>query len=143
MTRSPSRGPDVLPPVSTLGDIESRMGLPSVESLLAERDTLVQQIATLRAKHGPFGTFEALRKIELATIASSLRARALSEVRKITEAAIDEAAHADERYVRFMAEATQEKAEWAVQENRIVGIGETINRGNVIGRYLAAELHLS
>jgi hypothetical protein len=39
--------------------------------------------------------------------------------------------------------ATQEKAEWIVLENRITGINDTIQRGNVIGRYLAAELHLA
>lgn len=126
-----------------MGDIESRVGIPSIESLLVERDTLVKQVATLRAKHGPFGTFDALRKVELATIASSLRARALSEGRKITEAGIDEAAHADERYVRFITEATEEKAEWAVQENRISGIGDLIRRGDVIGRYLSQEIGLS
>ena len=60
----------------------------------------------------------------------------------MTEAAIDEAAHADSRYVAFVAQATQEKAEWAVLENRVQGINDTIQRANAVARYLTAEAHL-
>ena len=84
------RGPDVVPPVSTMGEIESRMGLPPLEALLAERDTLVKQVAILRATHGPFGTYEALRKMQLASIGAILRAKAVEAGVRITEAAIDE-----------------------------------------------------
>lgn len=129
-------------PRSPFGEIEARMGIPSIESLLAERDDLVKQVAPLRAKHGPFGTYDALRKVELSTIASVLRAQAVADGRKMTEAGIDEAAHADDRYIAFITLATQEKAEWAILENTITGITDAIQRGNVIARYLAAEAHL-
>lgn len=129
--------------VTALGEIEARMGIPSIEQLLAERDDLVKQVAPLRARHGPFGTYDALRKVELSTIASALRAQAVADGRKMTEAAIDEAAHADSRYVAFITQATQEKAEWAVQENAIQGINDAINRGNVVGRFLSQEVGLS
>lgn len=119
------------------------MGVPPLESLLAERDELVKQVAPLRAKHGPFGTFDALRKVELATIAASVRARAVEQEKKVTEAAIDEAAHASARYAGFIAQATNEKANWAELENKIAGINDTINRGQAIARYLAAEVSLS
>lgn len=135
--------PDVLPPVSTIGEIESRMGLPTLESLLAERDTLVKQVAILRATHGPFGTYEAMRKMQLASIGAILRAKAAEAGVKITEAAIEEGSHSHRDYLTFVTRATQEKAEWIVAENRITGINDTIQRGNVIGRYLAAELHLA
>lgn len=128
--------------VSTLGEMEQKMGLPPIEVLLADRDELVKQVAPLRAKHGPFGTYNDLRKIELATIAAALRARALADERKMTEAAIDEAAHSDGRYIEFVTTATSEKAEWAILENRIEGINDTILRANAIARYLAAEAHL-
>jgi hypothetical protein len=131
--------------MTPFGEIESRMGLPPIEELLAERDELVKHVAPLRAKHGPFGTWDALRKVELATIAASLRARAVAEEppRKMTEAAIDEAAHSDGRYAAFIAAGTQEKADWAVQENAIQGIADTINRGQAVARYLAAEVPLT
>lgn len=127
---------------STLGEMEQRLGLPPIEVLLAERDELVKQVAPLRAKHGPFGTFDALRKIELATLSALHRAKAVQDERKVTEAALDELAHSDGRYAQFIADGTREKAELAILENRIIGIGDTIQRGNVVGRYLAAEAHL-
>lgn len=126
-----------------LGDIEARMGLMPIEELLAERDELVRQVAPLRARHGPFGTFEALRKVELSTVAATLRAQAVAENRKMTEAAIDEGAHADSRYIAFVTVATSEKAEWAILENSIQGINDTINRGQAVAKYLAAEVTLS
>ena len=60
----------------------------------------------------------------------------------MTESAIEQAAHADPRYMEFITHATREKAEWAIAENRITGIGDTILRANAIARYLAAEAHL-
>lgn len=137
------RGPDALPPVSTIGEIESRMGLPTIESLLAERDMVVRDVATLRAMHGPFGTYEALRKIELARIGTVVRAKAVDAGTKITEAAIEEASHSHRDYFSFVTRATAEKAEWFVLENRIQGINDTINRGQAVARYLAAEVSLS
>lgn len=133
----------MLPPVSTLGEIESRVGIPSIESLLAERDTLVKEVAPLRAKHGPFGTYDALRKVQLATIGAAIRAQAVLDERKITEAAIDEASHSDPAYVDWITQATREKTEWVLVENTIQGIGELIRRGDAIARYLTAEVGLS
>lgn len=124
-------------------DIETRMGLVPIDELLAERDALVERVKELRAKHGPYGTFESLRKIELASIAQSIRAKAVGAEKKLTEAAIDDAAHADSRYIAFIAQATSERAEWAVLENRIQGIDDTINRGQAIARYLSAEVTLA
>ena len=135
-------GSDQFPVVTSLGEIEARMGLPSLESLLAERDTLVQQVASLRARHGPFGTYQDLRKIELARVAATIRAKAVEAGAKITEAAIEEAAHSHSDYIAFVTDATNEKAGWIVRENRIQGIQDTIQRANVIGRFLAAEAHL-
>lgn len=128
---------------TALGEIEARMGIPSIESLLAERDELVQQVAPLRAKHGPFGTYDALRKVELSTIASALRAQAVADGRKMTEASIEEAAHSDSRYVTFVTIATQEKTEWATLENRITGVADTIRRGEAIAYYLSSEARLA
>lgn len=123
-------------------EIQDRMGIDPLEELLSERDALVKQVAPLRARHGSFGTFDALRKVELATIAASLRAQAVLDGRKVTEAGLDEAAHADPRYIQFVTTATLEKAEWAILENRIQGVNDTINRGNVVGRFLAQEAGL-
>lgn len=129
--------------VTGLAEIESRMGIPPLEGLLAERDELVTKAAGLRAKHGPFGSFDALRKIEWCKIATLLRAEALTTGTKMTESALEQAAHADPRYIDFVVQATQEKADWAVAENRINSIADTILRANAIARYLSSEVMLT
>lgn len=118
------------------------MGLQPLEELLAERDVLVKKVSILRAKHGAFGTYDALRKIELAQIAQIIRAQAVMEPRKMTAAEIDDAAHSDGRYITFVTQATTERAQWAILENQIQGIADTIMRGQAVARFIAAEAHL-
>jgi hypothetical protein len=138
-----SQAPDAVVMVTPFGEIQERMGIPSIEALLAERDTLVRQVASLRAVHGSFGTYDAYRKIELASIAQIIRAEAAGKGTKVTEAFIEEAAHASGRYLDFVTKATQEKAQLAELENRIQGINDTVNRGQAVAKYLAAEVSLA
>lgn len=124
-------------------DVQDRMGISSIEELLAERDILVREVAYLRSRHGPGGVYTDLRKIKLALIAAKIRAEVLRDGKKITDGTVDDLAHADPAYIAFVAQATDEKADWAIKENQIDGITETINRGQVVGRFLAMELGLS
>lgn len=125
-----------------MADVEVRIGIQPVEELLAERDALVKKVAPLRARYAAFGTFEALRKIELASVAESIRARARANGKKLTEDAIKDAAHADARYVKFVTEATSQRAKWAELEDLIQGVNDTINRGQAVARFVSAEVHL-
>lgn len=127
---------------SPFGEIEARIGLMPLEELLAERDALVREVAPLRARHGAFGTYGDLRKIELAKVAAVLRATAAAETRKVTEAALEEASHAAPSYIDFVTAATNEKARYFELENRIQGIEDTIQRANAVARYLASEARL-
>lgn len=124
-------------------ELEARIGIEPLESLLAERHELVQHVADLRARHGPFGTWGDLRKTELATIAQSLRARALKDNVKMTEAALTDAAHADARYIEFITEATKERARLTIAEDRIQAINERILRDNALAKFVTAEAHLA
>ncbi len=126
-----------------LADIEDRMGLPSIDKLLAERADLIKRVAPLRARHGNGGTYGDLRKIELSQIAAALRAKAVAASTKLTEAAIDEAAHADDRYVKYVTQATTERVDFIEIEDQIQAINDQINRGQAIARYLSAELALT
>lgn len=130
-------------PNQALAEIESRMGIEPLDALHAERAKIVKQAAELRAKHGPFGTYDALRKLEWSRIATIIRAQAVLDQVKMTEAAIEQAAHADSRYIDFITNATLEKAQLSILEDRIQAIGDVILRANAIARYLAAEAHLS
>lgn len=124
------------------GDVESRMGIEPIAKLLARRDQLVSEVSRLRARHGPFGTWDNERKVILATAAAVIRARAAADGKKITEAQIEFEAHTAEIYVTFLTESLSEKATWIELENRVQNIADLINRGQAIARYLSAELGL-
>lgn len=123
-------------------DVEEKLGVIAVEELLAERDDLVKAAAPLRARHGPGGSYADERKVLLATIAQGLRATAVADGVKLTESACDDASHASEQYAAWITQATNEKAEWMIAENRILSIGDTIRRGDAVIRYLSQELGL-
>jgi len=124
------------------GDIETRMGIEPIAELLAQRDALIAKVSRLRARHGPFGTWDAERKVCLSIAAAVIRAKAAAEPRKITEAQIEQESYGAESYVTFLTESLSEKARCIELENKIQNIADLINRGQCIGRYLAAELGL-
>lgn len=125
------------------GEIEARCGLIPLEELLSERDELVSQVARLRAVHGPFGTYDALRKIELAKVAAMIRAQSVLEGKRVTESYLEESSHCHDAYVAWVTTMTTEKADYIILENRIAGINDTIMRGNVVGRFVSQEIGLT
>lgn len=122
---------------------EEQLGVRPIEELLAERDRLVEQVATLRARYGGWGTFDHLRKIELARIAGLIRAQAVRDkLPKMTAAEIDDGAHSHPDYRDFITTATVERAEWAKLESRIEAIDATIQRANAVIRFMTSEARL-
>ena len=132
----------VMTPRTPMGDMESKLGIQPIEELLAERAVLVKRVADLRARYGSGGTWDALRKTQLCQIAALIRAEAVRDSRKMTEAQLDQEAHADPRYVGAITQATKDRVEWAILEDQIQGVNETINRGQVVARFAVAEMHL-
>src|SRR5436190_10467011 len=128
--------PDAVIARTSMAELEAKMGIPPLEGLLAERDELVAQVARLRARHGPFGTWDSERKIALEQAAAIIRAQSALEQRKVTESAIAEGSHTAPSYVDFVAMSVSEKADWIILENRIQGIEDTLLRANAIARYL-------
>jgi chorismate mutase len=133
----------VTTPRTPMGDAEARLGIQPIEELLAERAHLVKQVADLRARFGPGGTWDALRKVEVSRIKAVIIAEAAREKIKVRVEDMDVLAHADARYVSFVTMATQERGRWAILEDQIAGITETINRGQVVARFATAEVHLA
>lgn len=129
-------------PLTDMGDVEQRMGLLAVETLLSERDALVKQAAMLAARHGS-ALWDAERKAFVSRIVEKLRGEAALKERKVTEAGLETAAYGSLDYADYLAQALTEKAEWFMLQNRIEGITATLNRGQVVARYLSAELHLT
>lgn len=139
----PAVSRNIRPAVTPTAEVETRMGLQPIEELLAEREVLVKKVADLRARHGSFGTYGDLRKIKLATIAQLVRAKAVKDGEgKLTAAEVDDRAHCHPAYVDFVIQSTKERAEWAVLENQIQGIDETIMRGQAVARFVSNETRL-
>ena len=118
--------------------VEVALGVKPLSELLDEREHLIGKIATLRAKYGAFGTFDHERKILLAKLKTTLRAAVLDNKAKLTDAAVDEKAHAEPEYVDFIIAATRDRAEWIKLEAQVEAIDYTINRGQAVLR-LARE----
>lgn len=135
--------PDPVTVRAPMREVEARLGIDPIDRLLAERSRLVDQVAVLRARYGGWGTFDHLRKIELARIAGLVRAQAVRDkMPKMTAAEIDDAAHSHPDYRDFITVATTERAEWAKVEAKIEGIDATIQRANAVVRFMTSEARL-
>ena len=133
-----------VPPRTPMQDIQDRLGIPSVESLLAERQDIVTEMADLWARWGPGGTGDDLRKAELSRLKGLIRAQAARDGRKrLTNGQIDDEAHEHPDYLTWLTTATRDRATYYRLENRRSGIEHVINRGQMIGRYLSAETYLT
>lgn len=132
-------GDAALERLSPMGEIERKMGIEPIENLLDERRRLVDQVAELRAKHGPWGAWDALRKVQLAQAKMKLRLSYRDAKVKASNDAIDDEAHADDEYVDFVRLTLTERTKWVKLEERITAIDFQINRAQMVGRYLTSE----
>lgn len=123
-------------------DVEQRMQLVPAEELLAERDALIKKIAPLRARHGPGGCWDDLRRVHRATIAMKHRAQAVAAGQRVTEAYLEDAAQADPDYLAFIEAGVKEKIQHTELENLVQGITDQLMRGQAVARFLTAELGL-
>ena len=121
------------------GEIEARMGIAPLEQLQDERRTLVDRSATLAARFGSFGTWDAERKIILSGIKAMLRAQAVRDKVRTTEGSLDDEAHGHPDYRDFITRSTSERAEWIKLDRRIQDITERVNRGQMLGKFAAWE----
>jgi hypothetical protein len=120
-------------------DIESRVGIPSLDELLAERYELTKQAASVYAMYGPFGTAELRRKVVLATSELQVRADLAASGEKATEGKVDALARTHQMYLDFLDAMEAGRAEWLVIETRLQDITDQIQRGNVLAKYAASE----
>lgn len=81
------------------------------ETLLTSLESVLHRRAPLYAKYGPGGTFDHSRKTLLAAIKNEYRSGATT---RVSEASLDDVGHADERYVKFVDDATEERAKYAL-----------------------------
>ena len=93
---------------------------------LEERARLVLDARHLHARYGPQGTFAEQREIVRAQLALEYRERMLGAEGRLTQAMIDEAVRADERYVAVVQEAEDARALLYVLYDRIRQINARI-----------------
>jgi len=122
-----------------MSDIETRVGIAPLDLLLAEREQLVAQAASLYALYGPFGTSEHRRKVALAMAELQVRRDLTDSGEKATEGKIEAMSRTHLTYMTFLNAIESGRAEWLMTENAIQSITDRINRGNHLTRYAASE----
>jgi hypothetical protein len=130
-------------PMNPREAVELRMGVQPIEELLDQRRTLVAKVADLRAQYGSFGTWDAQRKVLLSGVKAKLRAQFVAAKTSVTEAKLDEEAHASGEYASFITTATRQRAEWITLENAVQDINDLIQRDQAIARHVSAEARLT
>jgi hypothetical protein len=134
--------PDKLVLRSPMADVEHRLGVRPIEEMLALRQEAIEDLATLRARHGSFGTWDHERKTLLATLRMKARAIATRDGLKVTEAWLDDNAHDAPEYYALVTQATQERSQLTLLEAKVEAVDAEIQRANAITRYLTSEARL-
>jgi hypothetical protein len=125
-----------------MSDIENRVGIVELDELLARRQELTQQAASLYAVYGPFGTAEHRRKVVLATAELQVRSDIAQSGEKATEGKVDAMARTHTMYLDFLDAMEAGRAEWLVAETKLQAIADHIQRGNALMRYATQEVRL-
>lgn len=120
-------------------EVELRAGVEPIDALLHTRRQLVEQVATLRAVYGSFGTWDHSRKCELSRLKSLIRLQSMKDSRKVNNDQVDEEAHEHPDYTAFVTLATRERAEYFKMEARIEDIDYRLNRGQALLRFVSSE----
>jgi len=105
---------------------EEGAGVTPLDVLHAQRHTLITDSSRIAGWYGNFGSWDAHRKSMLSLCA--MRVRLDFEGQKITEAQVDDRAHAHPEYVAFLARTDGERAAWIITQDTINGINERIKR---------------
>ena len=120
-------------------DAEDRAGVEPIDVLLAERDGIVAALAPLWAEYGPGGLGEHRLSAERARIVGLLRAMAVAQQQKMTEAALEAGSKEHPDYMGMMAKQTTERAQFFRLQEDLRAIDFRLNRGQALLRAYASE----
>lgn len=114
-----------------------------IDDAIAAYLSAADEHAPLRAKHGTNGTFEHDRKALLANLRVGIRRTALTPSARVskalTDAAIDDLAHAHPDYSAFLKQSREEKQRMAELESAMNAVTMITNRHNLILRLDVAD----
>lgn len=122
-----------------MGELEAGIGVEPLDLLLAKHGKLREKHAALWAKYGPGGVADNLRKAELSRIKEMLRAKAVESGARMTEAALDDAAHDHDDYHAFIAITLAERAQYYETDAKLRELDWRFQRGQGLLRYVAHE----
>lgn len=121
-------------------DAEDRAGVEPIDSLLAQRQTVVEALAPLWAEYGPGGIGEHALSAERARIVGLLRAMAVANEQKVTEASLEAGSRAHPDYIGLMAKQTTERTTFFKLQEQLRAIDFRLNRGQALLRAYASEV---
>lgn len=116
-------------------DMELSNGAEPLDELIAELDRTEDEWANGGALYGDRGLLNDVRKSLLDATAMQLREQILklnTTGQRITEAMIEQMAHADESYRQFLDEHVIRKAEWIKLDSQRKKIEMRVNRGQAM-----------
>lgn len=115
--------------------IEDLAGVPRIEELHAERDSLVALNSRVKSlKHNDL--WKTLRDIELAKAAAKVR-EAWTEDKPPSEAHVTSVAHTDPTFIAWVQQMDAMFAAYETVEDRINALNELVNRGQALIRYVS------
>jgi hypothetical protein len=123
--------------------IEERAEVDALGDLHQRRRTLLDQLAPLKALHGPFGVFDDRRKQLCETLKIRARAELTAQGVRVTEAAVDAHAYADPQYETLLDEAVTARIEYLKLENQLSELNERIRSRELELNVYAAEVRLA
>jgi len=115
-----------------VADMEMANGATPLDELLAELDESEAEWADGAALYGNGGMFNDKRKSLLSIIALRIRDERAGEGKKSTEDMIEQMAHADKEYVKFLDGHIGRRAKWLALDAHRDGIVMRVNRGQAM-----------
>ncbi len=122
--------------------VEGRAEIEPLEVLHAERRALLREYSKLRALHGSNGKWDAKRKMMLEAMKIKARANMTKRGDKITEAAVDAEAHADDDYTSFVIDGITGSTRYVEVETLVKEIEERIESRTAELYFVGKEIGL-
>jgi hypothetical protein len=125
-------------------DKERLLGVTPMDDALAAYLDASVRVAPLRAVHGTNGTFDHDRKALLARLRIGIRRNALLPSQRViagrlTDAAIDDLAHAHPEYLAFLDRSKAEKTQMVEVDSAMLALTMLTNRHNILLRIDIAD----
>lgn len=122
-----------------VGSHAAALGVEPLDEIVAGLQATDEEYAQLWALHGPGNGWDTQRKALWSLLATEMRDDAATKGEKVTEAALEQRAHAHPKYQRFLTDGIVSRARFAHLESIRGVLTLRANRGQALARILANE----